>query len=84
VITFEDWLVTQTAAPRPRSTLAQLMLDGRFAEVDLGARTTRDALRDLLDAFERDADGQWVRSSPLPPRRGTGGATARPRTRPAA
>jgi hypothetical protein len=84
VITFEDWLVTQTAAPRPRSTLAQMLLDRRFADVDLGARTTRDALRDLLDDFERDAAGQWVRSTPLPARRGTGGATARPRTRPAA
>ena len=61
MIMFEDWLVGQTSAPRPRSTLAQLMLDGRFAEVDLGSRATRDALRRLLADFERDAAGQWVR-----------------------
>jgi hypothetical protein len=79
VITFEDWLLTQTAAPRPRSTLAHLLLDRRFADVDLGARTTRDALRRLLDDFERDAESQWVRSTPLPARTGTGGC--RPRTR---
>jgi hypothetical protein len=78
VITFEEWLVTQTAAPRPRSTIAQLMLDGRFGDVDLGARAHRDALRRLLDDFERDAAGQWVRSTPLPARRGTGGS--RPHT----
>ncbi|MCW2716835.1 hypothetical protein [Pseudonocardia sp.] len=72
MITFEDWLISQTSAQRPRSTLAQLMLDGRFAEVDLGARGTRDALRRLLDDFERDAAGQWVRSTPLPRRSSTG------------
>jgi hypothetical protein len=73
VIRFEDWLVGQTATPRPRGTLAQLMLDGRFAEVDLGSRATRDALRRLLADFERDAAGQWVRCDPLPHRSGTGG-----------
>jgi hypothetical protein len=77
VITFEDWLVGQTAAPRPRSTLAQLLLDRRFAEVDLGARATREALRHMLDDFERDAEGQWVLSTPLPARTGTGGERPR-------
>jgi hypothetical protein len=77
LITFEDWLVGQTAAPRPRGTLAQLMLDRRFAEVDLGARRNRDALRRLLDDFERDAAGQWVVSTPLPARAGTGGQRPR-------
>jgi hypothetical protein len=67
---FEDWLVSQTSAPRPRSTLAQLMLDHRFGEVDLGSRRNRDAMRRLLDDFERDVEGQWVRSDPLPARSG--------------
>ncbi|MCU1666626.1 MAG: hypothetical protein QOI36_2371 [Pseudonocardiales bacterium] len=70
MIKFEDWLVGQTSAPRPRSTLAQLMLDRRFAEVDLGSQRNRDAVRLLLDDFERDAEGQWVRSDPLPSRAG--------------
>ena len=77
MITFEEWLVTQTSAPRPRSTIAQLMLDGRVGDIDLGARTNRDAFRRLLDDFERDAAGQWVRSTPLPARKGTGGPRPR-------
>jgi hypothetical protein len=68
VIMFEDWLVGQTSAPRPRSTLAQLMLDNRFAEIDLGSKRNRDAVRMLLDDFERDIEGQWVCSDPLPAR----------------
>jgi hypothetical protein len=76
VITFEDWLVGQTSAPRPRSTLAQLMLDRRFAEVDLGSRANRDAMRLLLDDFESDAEGQWVGSTPLPARAGTSAPSA--------
>jgi hypothetical protein len=68
VITFEEWLVGQTSAPRPRSSLAQLMLDHRFGEVDLGSQRNRDALRRLLDDFERAAEGQWVVSDSLPAR----------------
>jgi hypothetical protein len=68
VITFEEWLIGQTAAARPRGDLAQLMLDGRAGEIDLGSRSNRDALRRLMDDFERDAQGQWVQAAPLPAR----------------
>jgi hypothetical protein len=65
---FEDWLVTQTSATRPRRQIAQLMLDQRLNEVDFGARAVRAEFRRMLDDFESATLGLWVRSAPLPRR----------------
>ncbi|NMH96697.1 hypothetical protein [Pseudonocardia acidicola] len=75
--TFEDWLLTQIGADRPRSTIAQLMLDRRFHEVDLGSSTVRAEFRRMLVDFESDTRGVPVRSRPLPTR------SRRPGRRPA-
>lgn len=65
---FEDWLVTQTSATRPRRQIAQLMLDRRLNEVDFGAGAVRAEFRRMLDDFESATRGLWVRSAPLPRR----------------
>lgn len=65
-VSFEDWLVTQAAAPGPRRKLVALMLDRRMNEVDLGSRAVRAEFRRLLDDFERDTRRLAVRSTPLP------------------
>jgi hypothetical protein len=65
-VTFEEWLVTQTDAPRPRRTIAQLALDRRLHEVDFGARVVRAEFRRMLDDFEAATRGLPVLSTPLP------------------
>lgn len=76
-VTFDDWLVTQTDAPRPRRTIAQLVLDRRLHEVDFGSRVVRAEFRRMLDDFETATRELPVRSRPLPFR------PARPGRRPA-
>ncbi|MHA6795787.1 hypothetical protein ACVGVM_20065 [Pseudonocardia bannensis] len=64
--TFEDWLMSQTTADRPRGIIAQLMLDQRLHEVDFGSSAVRDEFRRMLADFEADTRGLLVRSTPLP------------------
>jgi hypothetical protein len=61
-VTFEDWLVTQTATPQPRRRIVHLMLDRRLHEVDFGAHTIRAEVRRMLADFATATRGQWVRS----------------------
>jgi hypothetical protein len=66
MVTFEDWLISQTSADRPRRTIAQLMLDRKFDQLDFGASVVREEFRRMLKDFEKDTAGLPVMSRPKP------------------
>jgi hypothetical protein len=66
LVTFEDWLIGQTAAEHPRRSLAHLMLDRRLDLIDFGSQAVRDEVRRLFADFEKDTVGLPVVSRPAP------------------